>query len=117
VYAEPWCLALTVSSGAPDDVPITNLIAGGDMKQLIAVVCFMLAASPFAMAQDKKDTGAKAPTAAEKTEKKSAETKKEPTAAQKAQQERMKSCSKDASDKKMAGDQRKSFMSDCMKKK
>ena len=86
------------------------------MKQLIAVVCFMLAASPFAMAQDKKDTGAKAPVAAEKSVKKNGAKKKEPSAAQKAQQERMKSCSKDASDKKMKGDQRKAFMKDCMKK-
>ena len=86
------------------------------MKQLIAVVCFMLAASPFAMAQDKKDTGAKAPAAAEKSEKKNGGKKKEPTAAQKAQQERMKSCSKDASEKKMKGGERNAFMKDCMKK-
>ena len=86
------------------------------MKQLIAVVCLMLAASPLAMAQDKKDTGAKSAASTEKSEKKNGEKKKEPSAAQKAQQERMKSCSKDASDKKMKGDQRKAFMKDCMKK-
>ena len=92
------------------------------MKRLIAVICFMLAASPFAMAQDKKDSGAKPPVAVEKTEKKSGDKKatekkkREPSEKQKAQQEKMKACSKDASDKKLKGDQRKSFMKDCMKK-
>lgn len=61
------------------------------MRKLIAVLCFMLAASPLALAQDKK----------------------EPSAAQKKQQERMKACSQKAGDKK--GDERKSFMSACLK--
>ncbi len=61
------------------------------MKKLIAVISFVLAASPFALAQDKK----------------------EPSAAQKKQQERMKACNQKAGDKK--GDERKSFMSACLK--
>jgi hypothetical protein len=80
------------------------------MKQLIAAVCFMLAATPFALAQDKaKD--AKAPVV-EKSAKTDAP-KKEPSEKQKAQQERMKDCSGKAGDRK--GDDRKKFMSSCLK--
>jgi hypothetical protein len=80
------------------------------MKQLIAAVCFMLAATPFALAQDKaKD--AKAPVV-EKSAKTDAP-KKEPSEKQKAQQERMKDCSGKAGDRK--GDERKKFMSSCLK--
>lgn len=81
------------------------------MKKLIAVICFMLATSPLALAQDKSKGDAKtaAPTA-----EKSAKAKKEPSEKQKAQQEKMRSCSKDASDKKLKGDERKKFMSGCM---
>lgn len=80
------------------------------MKKLIATLCFMMATSPVALAQDKaKDAGTKAAPAAEKS------AKKEPSEKQKAQQERMKACSKDASDKKLKGDERKKFMSGCMK--
>ena len=40
------------------------------MKRLIAAICFTLAATPFAFAQDKaKDTEKKAPAAAEKSAK------------------------------------------------
>lgn len=77
------------------------------MKQLMAVMCFMLAAAPV-FAADKPDS--KAPVAASKS------AKKEPSAKQKAQQDKMRSCSKEAKDKGMKGDQRKTFMSDCMKK-
>lgn len=63
------------------------------MKKLMAAVCFMLAASPLALAQDKK----------------------EPSAKQKAQQERMTNCNKQAGDKKLEGDARKSYMSSCLK--
>jgi psiF repeat len=82
------------------------------MKKLIAVVCFMLATSPLALAQDKgkADQNTVAPAA-----EKSVTAKKEPTEKQKAQQEKMKACSKDASDKKLKGDERKKFMSGCMK--
>ena len=81
------------------------------MKKLIAVICFLLAASPLALAQDKSKDGAKkaAPTA-----EKSAKAKQEPSEKQKAQQAKMRSCSKDASDKKLKGDERKKFMSGCM---
>ncbi len=80
------------------------------MKKLIAAICFMLAASPLALAQDKAaDAGKKATPAAEKS------AKKEPSAKQKAQQEKMKTCSKEASGQKLKGDERKKFMSGCMK--
>ena len=82
------------------------------MKKLIAVVCFMLATSPLALAQDKGKAPEKAAVPAAETP---AKAKKEPTEKQKAQQEKMKSCSKDASDKKLKGDERKKFMSECMK--
>jgi Ni/Co efflux regulator RcnB len=88
------------------------------MKKLIAVICFMLATSPLALAQDKgKADATKAAPAAEKPVKaeKSAKAKKAPTEKQKAQQEKMKSCSKEASGKKLKGDERKKFMSGCMK--
>lgn len=64
------------------------------MKPLIAVLCsLMLAASPFALAQDKA--------------------KKEPTKAQKKQQERMKMCNEKAGERK--GEERRKFMSQCLK--
>ena len=66
------------------------------MKKLIAAVCFILATSPLAMAQDKS-------------------AKKEPSEKQKAQQERMKACNDKAGDKAMKGDERKKFMSSCLK--
>ena len=81
------------------------------MKKLIAVICFMLATSPLALAQDKgKVDEKKAAPAVEK----SVKSKKEPTEKQKAQQEKMKSWSKEASGKKLKGDERKTFMSGCM---
>ena len=77
------------------------------MKKLISAICFMVALSPLAYAQDKAKTDdKKAAPAAEKM-------KKEPTAKQKAQQERMKGCNDKATDKK--GDERKKFMSSCLK--
>jgi hypothetical protein len=112
------------------------------MKQLIAAICFTLAAMPVAFAQDKaKEMEKKAPTAMEKApstavmkgtgeEKKSPEKAsmerpkgvsegsqkpKEPSVKQKAQQERMKDCSAQAGDRK--GDDRKKFMSSCLKGK
>jgi hypothetical protein len=101
------------------------------MKGLIPALCFaLLAASPFALAQEKKE-----PTAAQKKqqermkecntkagERKGDDRKKfmsdclkgdQPTAAQTKQQERMKDCNKQAGDKK--GDERKKFMSACLK--
>ena len=76
------------------------------MKKLVAALCFMLAASPLALAQDKKGTDQKAAPA-------TAQAKKEPSAKQKAQQDRMKNCNQQAGDK--TGDARKSFMSSCLK--
>ena len=80
------------------------------MKKLVAVICFMFALSPLALAQDKgkMDEKKAAPPAAAKA-------KKEPSDKQKAQRAKMKSCSKDANDKKLKGDERKKFMSGCMK--
>ena len=70
------------------------------MSKLLSllVAAVFATASVTAMAQDKKDTP-----------------KKEPSAAQKKQQERMKECSAQASDKKLKGDERKKFMSSCLK--
>jgi len=62
------------------------------MKKTVAVLCFLFATSPLALAQDKA---------------------KQPSAKQKAQQERMKNCNAQAKDKK--GDERKKFMSVCLK--
>ncbi len=77
------------------------------MKKLILGLCFLLGASPFAMAQNTaKGADMKAAPSAAKA-------KKEPSAKQKAQQERMKSCSKQATGKK--GDERKKFMGTCLK--
>jgi len=70
------------------------------MRKLLSLVvaAVFAMASATAMAQDKKDTP-----------------KKEPTAAQKKQQERMKQCNMQADDKKLKGDDRKKFMSGCLK--
>jgi len=62
------------------------------MKKTVALLCFLLATSPLALAQDKA---------------------KQPSAKQKAQQERMKDCNAQAKGKK--GDERKKFMSVCLK--
>jgi hypothetical protein len=62
------------------------------MKKTVAMLCFLLATSPLALAQDKT---------------------KQPSAKQKAQQERMKDCNAQAKDKK--GEERKKFMSVCLK--
>ena len=69
------------------------------MKRLAAALCLMLAFSPLALAQDKKD----------------AAPKRQPSAAQKKQQERMKECNAKADANKVKGDQRKVFMASCLK--
>lgn len=83
------------------------------MRKLIAVLCFMFAVSPLALAQDKaKDATKKAAPAAEK----SAKGKKEPSAKQKAQREKMKKCSAEAKAKGIKKkDERNKFMSGCLK--
>ena len=68
------------------------------MRKLAIAVCLMFACAPFAVAQDKKESP-----------------KKEPTAAQKKQQARMKDCNEQAGAKKMEGEERKKFMSACLK--
>jgi len=70
------------------------------MSKLLSlfVAAAFATASVTAMAQDKKDTP-----------------KKEPTAAQKKQQERMKQCNMQADEKKLKGDERKKYMSGCLK--
>jgi Ni/Co efflux regulator RcnB len=70
------------------------------MSKLLSllVAAVFATASVTAMAQEKKDTP-----------------KKEPTAAQKKQQERMKQCNMQADEKKLKGDERKKYMSGCLK--
>src|SRR6266545_3372408 len=112
------------------------------MRRVAAAVCFVLAVTPFAFAQDKaKDAEKKAPVAAEKSAKpetpKGAQTaserakgstmnaemapkgsesaKKEPTAKQKAREVK-KNCEKEAKSKKLKGDERKKFMKECTAK-
>jgi len=65
------------------------------MRTTIATLCFLLATSPLALAQDK--------------------VKKAPSEKQKAQQQRMKDCNAKARGK--TGDERKQFMSVCLKGK
>ena len=100
------------------------------MKQLIIALCFALAATPYAFAQEKgKATEKKSSVVAEKTTKSDAQTdkgdekkagkgmesaKREPTEKQKAQQARMRDCAAKAGDRK--GDERKKFMSECLAK-
>jgi len=62
------------------------------MKKTVVALCFLFAAAPLALAQDKA---------------------KQPSAKQRAQQERMRDCNAKAKDKK--GDERKKFMSVCLK--
>jgi hypothetical protein len=103
------------------------------MKVLVSALCFaLLAASPLAEAQEKKE-----PTAAQKKQqermtqcnakagdRKGDERKKfmsaclkgdAPSAAQTKQQQRMADCNKQAGDKQLKGDERKKFMSGCLK--
>jgi len=110
------------------------------MRKLLAVLCFMLATVPFALAQDKAtETPKKAPSAKQQAqqdrmkqcnakagEKKGDERKKfmsaclkgedaGPSAKQKAQQDKMTACNKEASGKNLKGDERKKYMSACLK--
>jgi len=112
-----------------------------DMKRLIAVVCFMLAAAPVAFAQDKaKDMEKKAAAAIEKSAKpetpkgaqvasekakgstmnaemsaKGEQAKKESSEKQKARQAKKK-CEKEAKDTKLKGNERKQFIKECLAK-
>ena len=80
------------------------------MKKLIAALCFMMATSPLALAQNRGEDAGGAPAAT-----KLAQAKTEPSAKQKAQRQRMKDCSEKAKGK--TGDARKKFMSACLKNK
>ncbi len=69
------------------------------MRKLFAALCFLLATSSLAMAQETaKDTP-----------------KKAPSVKQKAQQDKMTACNKEASGKNLKADERKKFMSACLK--
>lgn len=67
------------------------------MRKAIAMLCFLLATSPLALAQGK--------------------VKKAPSEKQKAQQVRMKDCSAKAKAEGKKGGERKQFMSACLKGK
>ncbi len=84
------------------------------MNKLMAAICFMLAASPLVLAQDKAAPAA-APTTQAEAPKKAEKAKKEPSEAQRAQHQRLKECNAAAGDKQ--GDERKKFMSVCLKDK
>lgn len=81
------------------------------MSKLIAALCFILAASPLAFAQEKAGGGEKAAVTSEKPVK----AKKQPTEKQLAHQQKMKECSRRASDKKLKAEARKEFMRACLK--
>jgi hypothetical protein len=85
------------------------------MKKLILAISFALAASPFALAQDKAEDGAKAaaPAAANTSVKQASETRK---SQHERLQQRMIFCSKEADEKKLDGGRRKNYISSCVKK-
>jgi hypothetical protein len=99
------------------------------MKQLVIGLCFAVAATSYAFAEDKtKDSDRKASAVADKSIKHDAaksddkktdsrsekKVRREPTEKQKAVQARMKDCAAKAGDRK--GDERKKFMSECLSK-
>jgi hypothetical protein len=81
------------------------------MKELIAMLCLVLATSPFAFAQEQGKGGAENAVKVEKRVK----TKKPPTEKQLAHQQKMKNCSRKAADQKLKGSERKQFMKTCLK--
>ena len=82
------------------------------MKELIAVLCLVLAASsPLAFAQEQGAGGKQSAVDAEKRVK----SKKPPSEKQLAHQQRMKDCSRKAARQKLKGDDRKQFMRTCLK--
>lgn len=81
------------------------------MKELIAMLCLVLATSPIAFAQEKAGDGAENAVKAEKRVK----TRKPPTEKQLAHQQRMRDCSRKAADQKLKGNDRKQFMKICLK--
>lgn len=81
------------------------------MRELVTVLCLVLATSPFALAQEQGKSGAETAVKAEKQVK----TKKPPTEKQLAQRQKMKDCSRKAADQKLKGNERKHFMKTCLK--
>jgi hypothetical protein len=82
------------------------------MKELIAMLCLVLAtSSPFAFAQEQGKGRVDNAVKAEKRVK----TRKPPTEKQLAHQQRMKDCSRKAAGQKLKGNDRKQFMKTCLK--
>jgi hypothetical protein len=81
------------------------------MRELIAVMCLVLATSPFALAQERGKSGAETAVKAEKQVK----TRKPPTEKQLAHRQKMKDCSRKAADQQLKGNERKQFMKNCLK--
>lgn len=82
------------------------------MKELIALLCLVLAtSSPLAFAREQ---GADRKPSVVKAEKR-AKVRKPPTERQLAHQQRMKDCSRKAARQKLKGDDRRQFMKACLK--
>jgi hypothetical protein len=81
------------------------------MRELIAVMCLVLATSPFAFAQERGSSGVETAVKAEKRVK----TRKPPTEKQLAHRQKMKDCSRKAADQQLKGNERKQFMKTCLK--
>ena len=81
------------------------------MRKLVAVLCLVLATSPFALAQERGKSGTETVVKAEQQVK----TKKPPTEKQLAQRQKMKECNRKAADQKLKGNERKQFMKTCLK--
>lgn len=81
------------------------------MRELIAVLCLVLATSPFAFALEQGKSGAGTAVKAEKRVKAG----KPPTEKQLAHRQKMKDCSRKAGDQKLKGNERKQFMKTCLK--
>jgi hypothetical protein len=82
------------------------------MKELIAMLCLVLAtSSPLAFAQAQGKGGVDNAVKVEKRVK----TRKPPTEKQLAHQQRMKDCSRKAAGQKLKGNDRKQFMKTCLK--
>lgn len=81
------------------------------MRELIAVLCLVLATSPFAVAQERGKSDVDTAVKAEKRVK----TRKPPTEKQLAHRQKMKDCSRKAGDQKLKGNERKHFMKTCLK--
>ena len=81
------------------------------MRELIAVLCLVLATSPFAFAQERGKSGAETAVKAEKPVK----TRKPTTEKQLAHRHKMKDCNREAAEQKVKGAERKQFMKTCLK--